>query len=324
MKQYYRILFICMAIFIAFPSCSDMKQRMQEKVKEKLIVLGKKIAQRKQEAAADSTKQSVTDEADPIDTPLKQSPPLPGSVMSDCPALPSAADLLAGNTETFAARLGELRNLNKNNYYKKSRAVRRDHELIEVFGHTQAEVDRMNQDQQNATIAKAYKKQKEKEARQATAQKEINQKIVKAQEGGLMGMALMLGEMKESNKKLAKEAEEKFFETNKELIEGIDRYKARRKEVDELVVSRKYEVEEEIGSLPAGEERCEAWRSYITEMQQYYHALLPEARRADSLGMKLDIPTPKLYTPRDYDYMNEYYLNWKYLDFTESITELYY
>ena len=89
--------------------------------------------------------------------------------------------------------------------------------------------------------------------------------------------------------------------------------------MDELVASRKYEVEEKVSSLPAGEKRCEAWRSYVTEMQQYYHALLPEARRADSLGMKLDIPTPKLYTPSEYNFMNEYYLNWAYLDFTETI-----
>ena len=35
--------------------------------------------------------------------------------------------------------------------------------------------------------------------------------------------------------------------------------------------------------------------------------------------MKLDIPTPKLYTPSEYNFMNEYYLNWAYLDFTETI-----
>ena len=323
MKQNNWILLICTAFLFALPSCSDMKQKMQQKVKAKIVRLAKIVDEKRQaKATADSIMQSeettVGIEA-PAGSLPKPVPATPGSIMADCPDLPPAADLITGNTTAFAARLTELRNQNRSNYYKKSRAVGRDRELMDVFGHTQAEVDKMNEDQKNKIIMQAYTKQKQKDAQQQAQLNEINKKIAKAQEGGLMGMALMLGEMKESNKILAKEAEEKFFKDNKELIEGIDRYKACRKKVDELVASRKYEVEEKVSSLPAGEKRCEAWRSYVTEMQQYYHALLPEARRADSLGMKLDIPTPKLYTPSEYNFMNEYYLNWAYLDFTETI-----
>lgn len=336
MKQNNRILLlICTAFLFALPSCSDMKQKMQQKVKGKIVRLAKIVAEKRQaKAVADSTMQSdktaVGIEAPATGSPssagsLPQPVPAPpGSIMADCPSLPSAADLIAGNTAAFAGRLTELRNQNRSNYYKKQKALARDCELMDVFGHTQAEVDKMNEDQKNNMIMKAFTKQKQRDAQQQAQFQEINKKISSAQEGGLMGIALMLGEMKESNKIAAKEAEVKFFEDNKELVEGIDRYKAQRKKVDELVVSRKLEVEEEVNSWPTGEKRCEAWRSYINEMQQYYHALLPEARRADSLGMKLDIPTPKLYTPSEYNFMNEYYLNWAYLDFTETITELYY
>lgn len=42
----------------------------------------------------------------------------------------------------------------------------RDRELMDVFGHTQAEVDKMNEDQKNKIIMQAYTKQKQKDAQQ--------------------------------------------------------------------------------------------------------------------------------------------------------------
>ena len=55
MKQNNWILLICTAFLFALPSCSDMKQKMQQKVKAKIVRLAKIVDEKRQaKATADS------------------------------------------------------------------------------------------------------------------------------------------------------------------------------------------------------------------------------------------------------------------------------
>lgn len=94
MKQNNWILLICTAFLFALPSCSDMKQKMQQKVKAKIVRLAKIVDEKRQaKATADSIMQSeettVGIEA-PAGSLPKPVPATPGSIMADCPDLPPA------------------------------------------------------------------------------------------------------------------------------------------------------------------------------------------------------------------------------------------
>lgn len=314
------LIFILTIAGTLLTSCSDMKQKMKDKVMDKMENLAEKLEEKERQKDAADLKQV---EKELAGQKIKMVPPPAGSLMSQCPELPSAADLVAGNTDEFVKKVGELRRQNRKEYDHMSDSVARNRQQLETFGHTQAELDGMNEEEKASTVAKALQKQKEKQAKSIEAYKEAMKEVEKAQEDGIIGSLKTIDKAEEQKKQLEKQTRETFFKTNKELVAKIDAYKARKKKFEEWIYNRETELSERLNAVK-GEARAELWRSYYTEVQQRYHALLPEAEETDRLCLQLQMPGTTFRGLSDYRWMNVYYLNWQYFDFVETITQKHY
>lgn len=311
------LFFVLTTAGVLLTSCSDMKQKMKQKVVDKMENLAEKLKEKEREKDAADLEQV---EKELAGQKIKMVPAPAGSLMSQCPELPSAADLVAGNTAGFVEKVGELRRQNRKEYDQMTDSVAHNRQQLETFGHTQAELDRMNEEEKAQAVAKALQKQKEKQAKSMEAYKETMKEVEKDQKDGLMGSLKTFRRAEGLKKQQEEQAKETFFKTNKELIAKIDAYKLRKKKFEEWIYNRETELNERINAVK-GEARAELWRSYYTEVQQRYHAMLPEAEETDRLCLQLQMPQTKFNGLSDYRWMNVYYLNWQYFDFVETITQ---
>lgn len=287
-------------------------------VKEKLAGGLESLAARieEQERAKDSLdliearKQIAKDE-------MKMVPPPEWSVMRLAPEIPSAEDLVAGNTAEYLAALEKFNKETWRIYEHFTDSVAHNRAQIARFGHTQAELDAMSEEEKNQVVMEAYNKMNEE---QAVKQKIVEQEAAKLDASSLGGLLKSMAQLKQREEQAAEEAKNKFFTENADVLPLIDEYHKTRSEFNQWLNVTENEKHYEFFEKK-GVARMELWRQWYIEVQQKFHQLAPLAREADRNMLKVKMPAKKSRETSLYDFMNEFYLNRHYYEFMKSITE---
>ena len=200
-------------------------------VKEKLAGGLESLAARieEQERAKDSLdliearKQIAKDE-------VKMVPPPEWSVMRLAPEIPSAEDLVAGNTAEYLAALEKFNKETWRIYEHFTDSVAHNRAQIARFGHTQAELDAMSEEEKNQVVMEAYNKMNEE---QAVKQKIVEQEAAKLDASSLGGLLKSMAQLKQREEQAAEEAKNKFFTENADVLPLIDEYHKTRSEFNQ-------------------------------------------------------------------------------------------
>ncbi len=248
---------------------------------------------------------------------VKMVPPPEWSVMRLMPEIPSAEDLVAGNTAEYLAALEKFNEETWRVYELFTDSVTHNRSQLARFGHTQAELDAMSQEEKNQVVMKAYNKMN---AEQAVKQKIVEQEAAKLDASSLGGILKSMAQLKQQQEQAEEEAIKKFFDENADVLPLIDEYHKIRSEHSQWINVTEDEKHHEYFNIK-GVAKMELWRNWYIEVQQRFHALAPLAREADQNMLKVKMPAKKSRETSKYDFMNEFNLNRHYYEFMKKITE---
>lgn len=325
MKKYI-LLFFCAALLLSCigagnnggDGAQSKGNRLTSIVKEKLAgglesLAAKMEGQERKKDSLDlieARKQVAKDE-------VKMVPPPEWSVMRLIPEIPSAEDLVAGNTAEYLAALEQFNKETWRIYENFTDSVAHNRAQLARFGHTQAELDAMSEEEKNQVVMKAYNKINEE---QAVKQKVIEQEAAKLDGSSLGGILKSMAQLQQRQEQAEEDAKNKFFEENAEILPLIDEYHRIRSEHSQWINVSENEKHHEYFNIK-GVAKMELWRKWYIEVQQKFHALAPLAREADQNMLKVKMPAKKSRETSRYDFMNEFNLNRHYYEFMKSITE---
>lgn len=248
---------------------------------------------------------------------VKMVPPPEWSVMRLMPEIPSAEDLVAGNTAEYLAALEKFNEETWRVYEHFTDSVTHNRSQLARFGHTQAELDAMSQEEKNQVVMKAYNNMN---AEQAVKQKIVEQEAAKLDASSLGGILKSMAQLKQQQEQAEEEAIKKFFDENADVLPLIDEYHKIRSEHSQWINVTEDEKHHEYFNIK-GVAKMELWRNWYIEVQQRFHALAPLAREADQNMLKVKMPAKKSRETSKYDFMNEFNLNRHYYEFMKNITE---